>query len=157
MSTCSYIVDDKGIALMKIDNPPMNALSTSVIKDISESVEKALKDDSVRVVVFTGEGKAFIAGADISEFLDLNTQKEGSDWVKNGQDLMNLIDNSDKPFIAAINGYALGGGTELALACHFRLADESAQLGLPEIGLGIIPGFGGTQRTPQFIGKGRSF
>ena len=157
MSTCSYTVDGQGIALMVINKPPMNALSTPVIKDIKEAVEKALKDDAVRLVVFTGEGKAFIAGADITEFTDLNTQKAGSDWVKQGQDLLNIIENADKPFIAAINGYALGGGTEVALACHIRLADETAQMGLPEIKLGIIPGFGGTQRAPRLFGTGRAY
>jgi enoyl-CoA hydratase/carnithine racemase len=131
MSTCSYSVDEHGVALMLINNPPMNALSTSVINDIREAVEKAIADKAVRVVVFTGEGKAFIAGADISEFTGLNTQKEGSNWLKAGQDLLNVIENADKPFIAAVNGYALGGGTELTLACHIRLADEAAQMGLP--------------------------
>ncbi len=157
MSTCSYTVDGQGVALMIINKPPMNALSTPVIRDIREAVEKALKDDAVRVVVFTGEGKAFIAGADISEFTGLNTQQAGSDWVKQGQDLLNIIENADKPFIAAINGYALGGGTEVALACHIRLVDETAQMGLPEIKLGIIPGFGGTQRSPRLFGTGRAY
>jgi len=157
MSTCSYTVDDQGIALMVINKPPMNALGTPVIKDIRQAVEKALADDAVRVVVFTGEGRAFIAGADISEFTNLNTRKEGSDWLKAGQDLLNLIENADKPFIAAINGFALGGGTELALACHIRIADETAQMGLPEIKLGIIPGFGGTQRAPRLFGTGRAY
>jgi enoyl-CoA hydratase len=157
MSTCTYTVDGQGVALMVINKPPMNALGTQVIKDIKEAVEKAIKDDAVRVVVFTGEGKAFIAGADIPEFLDLNTQQAGSDWVKQGQDLLNIIENADKPFIAAINGYALGGGTEVALACHIRLVDETAQMGLPEIKLGIIPGFGGTQRAPRLFGTGRAY
>jgi len=157
MSTCSYTVDGQGVALMVINKPPLNALSTPVIKDIREAVERALKDDAVRAVVFTGEGKAFIAGADISEFTSLNTRQAGSDWLKAGQELMNLIENADKPFIAAINGYALGGGTETALACHIRIADETAQMGLPEIKLGIIPGFGGTQRSPRFFGTGRAY
>ncbi len=157
MSTCSYTTDANGVALMVINKPPMNALSTPVIKDIRAAVEKALADDAVRVVVFTGEGRAFIAGADISEFTDLNTQKEGSDWLKQGQDLLNMIEFGDKPFIAAVNGFALGGGTELALACHIRIADETAQMGLPEIKLGIIPGFGGTQRAPRLFGTGRAY
>lgn len=157
MSTCTYTVDDQGVALMTINNPPLNALGTAVIKNIRDTVEKALSDPAVRVVVFTGAGKAFIAGADISEFTGLNTMKDGSDWLKPGQELMDLIENADKPFIAAINGYALGGGTELALACHIRLADETAQMGLPEIKLGIIPGFGGTQRSPRLFGTGRAY
>ena len=157
MSTCSYTVDENGIALMSINNPPMNALSTPVLADIRTAVDRALKDDSVRVVVFTGEGRAFIAGADIREVEKLNTQKDGSDYLKNGQEIFNMIENADKPFIAAVNGFALGGGMELALACHIRIADESAQLGLPEIKLGIIPGYGGTQRTPRYIGKARAY
>jgi len=156
MSTCSYTVDDRGVALMIINNPPMNALSTPVIKDIRAAVEKALADDAVRVVVFTGEGRAFIAGADISEFTGLNTQKEGSDWLKPGQELLNLIENADKPFIAAINGFALGGGCELALACTIRIAAEKAKIGLPEITLGLIPGYGGTQRLPRVVGRGKA-
>lgn len=157
MSTCTYTVDEAGVALMVIDNPPMNALSTPVVKDISDAVKKALADSAVRVVVFTGAGKAFIAGADINEFVDLHTQKAGSDYLINGQEALNLIENADKPFIAAINGFALGGGTELALACHIRLADESAQMGLPEIKLGIMPGYGGTQRTTRAAGLGRAY
>ncbi len=154
---CYYSVDENGIALMEINNPPMNALSTPVLGDIKDTVTKALADDKVRVVVFTGAGKAFIAGADIREVKGLTKAQQGSDYLINGQDIFNMIDNADKPFIAAINGFCLGGGMELALACHMRLADESAQMGLPEIKLGIIPGYAGTQRTPRLIGKGRAY
>jgi len=146
MSTCTYTVDQLGIALMTIDNPPMNALSTAIINDIRECVQKALNDDTVRVVVFTGAGKAFIAGADIKELEANNEKAVTAQYLENGHDLMNLIEGADKPFIAAINGFALGGGCELALACHIRLADENAKMGLPEIKLGIIPGYGGTLR-----------
>jgi enoyl-CoA hydratase len=154
--TCSYTVDEKGVALMEINNPPLNALSTPVLADIREAVTKALNDDAVRVIVFTGAGKAFIAGADIKELQKLNTLAEGSGYVVNGQDLYNTIEQADKPFIAAINGFCLGGGMEFALACHIRLADETAQIGLPEIKLAVIPGYAGTQRTPRLIGKGRA-
>ena len=154
---CSYTVDSSGIALMEINNPPMNALSTPVLGDIRDAVKAALADKAVRVVVFTGAGRAFIAGADIREIQKLSTAKEGSAWLENGQDVCNLVEKADKPFIAAINGFCLGGGMEFALACHIRLADETAQIGLPEIKLGIIPGFGGTQRTPRLIGKGRAY
>ncbi len=157
MSTCTYSVDESGVAIMTINNPPMNALSTPVVTDIRDAVKKALADASVRVVVFTGAGKAFIAGADINEFIELNDEKAGSDYLINGQETLNLIEGADKPFIAAINGFALGGGTELALACHMRLADVSAQMGLPEIKLGIMPGYGGTQRTPRAVGLGRAY
>lgn len=156
MSICDYTVDQWGVALMKINNPPMNALSTEVINAVKDTVNRVLEDSEARVVVFTGEGRAFIAGADITEVEKLNTAKDGSDYLVNGQDLLNTIENSDKPFIAAINGFALGGGLEFALACHIRIADEKAQLGLPEIKLGIIPGYAGTQRTPRLIGTGRA-
>jgi enoyl-CoA hydratase/carnithine racemase len=156
-TTCYYSVDENGIALMEINNPPMNALSTQVLKDIRSTVQKALDDNSVRVVVFTGFGKSFIAGADIREIRELHSAREGSDYLIPGQEIYNLIENADKPFIAAINGFCLGGGMEFALACHIRIADETAQLGLPEIKLGIIPGYGGTQRTPRLIGKGRAY
>ena len=157
MSTCTYTVDDSGVAVMIIDNPPMNALATPVLKDIENAVDKALADDAVRVVVFTGAGKAFIAGADIKEIDALKTADAGSTYLENGQNVLNKIAHADKPFIAAINGFALGGGMELALACHIRIADESAQLGLPEIKLGVIPGYAGTQRTPRLIGTGRAY
>jgi len=157
MSTCNYTVDENGIALMIIDNPPMNALSTSVLNEIRESVKKALADDAVRVVIFTGAGKAFIAGADIKELEKNNDKDVTVKYLENGHDLFNLIENADKPFIAAINGYALGGGCELALSCHMRIADETAQLGLPEIKLGVIPGYGGTQRTPRHVGLARAY
>jgi len=152
---CTYTVKN-GVAIMIVNNPPVNALSSEVLNDIREAVKKARSDESVRAVVFTGEGRAFIAGADINEFRDLSDKKTGSDYLINGQDVTNIIEASDKPFIAAINGFCLGGGMEMALACHIRLADEKAQLGLPEIKLGIIPGYGGTQRTPRLIGRGRA-
>ena len=154
---CFYSVEENGIALMEINNPPMNALSTPVLADIKDTIEKALNDNSVRVVVFTGFGKSFIAGADINEIKSLETANAGSTYLMNGQYILNIIEKADKPFIAAINGFCLGGGLELALACHMRLADESAQMGLPEIKLGIIPGYAGTQRTPRLIGKGRAY
>ncbi|MBU2513616.1 enoyl-CoA hydratase/isomerase family protein [bacterium] len=153
---CSYAVSD-GIAIMTIDNPPVNALSAPVLKDIENAVRQALDDDAVRVVILTGAGdKAFIAGADITEFTDLKEKELATEFLSYGQGLTNLIEESDKPFIAAINGFCLGGGMEYALACHIRLANEDALLGLPEIKLGIIPGYGGTQRTPRLIGKGRA-
>jgi enoyl-CoA hydratase/carnithine racemase len=153
---CDYTVSD-GVAVMTIDNPPVNALGERVLADIRAAVTAVLADDAVRVVVFTGAGtKAFIAGADIREFVDLNEAPAGAEFPRNGQEITNLIENADKPFIAAINGFCLGGGLEFALACHIRLADEAAQIGLPEIKLGLIPGYGGTQRTPRLIGKGRA-
>jgi enoyl-CoA hydratase len=155
-SRCPYTVNDIGVALMEIDNPPMNALSWAVLDEIRDTFVKALTDPDVRVIVFTGAGKAFIAGAEISELNDYTTAREGADSLIKGQELSNLMMNADKPIIAAINGFCLGGGMEMALACHIRLADESAILGLPEIKLGIIPGYGGTQRTPRLIGQSRA-
>lgn len=153
---CSYSVSD-GVAVMTVDNPPVNALSAPVLTDIEAAVRQALADDTVRVVVFTGAGeKAFIAGADISEFTALDNREKGSEMLRFGQEVTNLIAGADKPFIAAVHGFCLGGGMEFALACHIRLADEKAQIGLPEIKLGIIPGYAGTQRTPRLIGKGRA-
>jgi enoyl-CoA hydratase len=153
---CCYKVNESGVALMEINNPPMNALSDSVLTHIRDTLTKALSDKSVRVVVFTGVGKAFIAGADISELNMYETAQEGADFLKKGQELSHLFMNADKPVIAAINGFCLGGGMEMALACHIRIADEDAVMGLPEIKLGIIPGYGGTQRTPRLIGTGRA-
>ena len=153
---CHYSIE-KGIALLTIDNPPMNALNHVVLNDMRDAIAKLIEDDSVRVVVVTGAGKAFVAGADINEIKVQNTKEDGANFLKNGQDVLNIIENADKPFIAAINGYCLGGGLELALACHIRLADESAQLGLPEIKLGIIPGYGGTQRSTRLFGKGAAY
>ena len=155
-SRCTYTVNGTGVALMKINNPPMNALSWSVLDEIRDTLIKAIHDEEVRVIVFTGAGKAFIAGADINELNDFTTAKEGAESLINGQELSNLMMHSDKPIIAAINGFCLGGGMEMALACHIRLADETATLGLPEIKLGIIPGYGGTQRTPRLIGRARA-
>ncbi|HVN72117.1 MAG TPA: enoyl-CoA hydratase-related protein [Desulfomonilia bacterium] len=153
---CHYSVNEAGVALMEINNPPMNALSGVVLDDIRDTLRKALADKEVRTIVFTGVGKAFIAGADITELNNYQTAQEGADWLIKGQELTNIFMNADKPVIAAINGFCLGGGMEMALACHIRIADETATLGLPEIKLGIIPGYGGTQRTPRLIGAGRA-
>jgi enoyl-CoA hydratase len=155
-SRCSYTVNGTGVARMEINNPPMNALSWSVLGEIRDTLLAAIHDEEVRVIVFTGAGKVFIAGADISELNDFTTAQEGAESLINGQELSNLMMHADKPIIAAINGFCLGGGMEMALACHIRLADETATLGLPEIKLGIIPGYGGTQRTPRLIGRARA-
>ncbi len=153
---CHYTIEN-GIAVLTIDNPPMNALNHVVLGDMRNAIKELLDNEAVRVVIVTGAGKAFVAGADINEIKEQNTKEDGANFLKNGQDVLNIIENADKPFIAAINGYCLGGGLELALACHIRLADESAQLGLPEIKLGIIPGYGGTQRSTRLFGKGAAY
>ena len=134
----------------------LNALNKSVMAELEQAITSFEKDESARAAIITGSGqKAFVAGADISEFTGLTTE-EGMDLARRGQEIFSRIENASKPIIAAVNGFALGGGCELAMACHFRIASENAQFGQPEVNLGLIPGYGGTQRLPQLIGKGRA-
>ena len=134
----------------------LNALNAETIKDLYSAFLSFREVAEIRVVILTGSGeKAFVAGADISELAPLN-QADGKDYVLEGQELTKLIENYRKPVIAAINGYALGGGTELAISCHIRIASENAKMGQPEVKLGLIPGFGGTQRLARLVGKGRA-
>lgn len=131
----------------------LNALNDELIEELRDIFEKIDADDGIRAVIITGKGKAFAAGADIAQMRAM-TAGEGRDMAIRGQKVMELIENSSKPVIAAINGYALGGGNELAMACDIRIASENAKFGQPEVGLGIIPGYGGTQRLPRLVGKG---
>lgn len=135
----------------------LNALNKDTLAELADVIAFAGKTDEVRGVILTGAGeKAFVAGADIKEFSDYSG-KQGEDLAKRGHELVfNAIENSSKPFIAAINGFALGGGLELAMACHIRIASDHAKLGLPEVTLGLIPGYGGTQRLTQLVGKGKA-
>jgi enoyl-CoA hydratase len=134
----------------------LNALNTQVMDELSEIMEKARSDDDIRSVIITGSGsKAFVAGADISEFLGLNPESAAG-LSKKGQDIFSGIENCSKPVVAAVNGFALGGGCELALACHFRIASDNARFGQPEVNLGLIPGYGATQRLGRLIGRGRA-
>ncbi len=135
----------------------LNALNKDTLAELADVIAYADKTNEVRGVILTGAGeKAFVAGADIKEFSDYSG-KQGEDLAKLGQDkVFNAIENSSKPFIAAINGFALGGGLELAMACHMRVASDHAKLGLPEVTLGLIPGYGGTQRLTQLVGKGKA-
>ncbi len=154
--TLLYEVKD-GIAYVTINRPKvLNALNDTVITELGQ-VFAAIKDDpQVKAVILTGAGeKAFVAGADITQLVDLNTQ-QGKAFAAKGQAVFNLIENLGKPVIAAINGFALGGGCELAMACTLRVASTKAKLGQPEVNLGIIPGYGGTQRLPRLVGKGRA-
>ncbi len=146
-----------GIATVTVNRPDkLNALNAETISELKTCFAGLAGDSAVRVVVLTGAGdKAFVAGADIGELVKM-TASEAEQLATGGQSLMDCIENLGKPVIAAINGFALGGGCELAMACTFRYASESAQLGLPETGLGLIPGFGGTQRLPRLVGKGRA-
>ncbi len=149
---------EEKIATVTINRPEkLNALSKATITDLSEAIKLLNKNEDVRVIILTGSGeKAFVAGADISEFANY-TVVEGAQLAAEGQEsLFDYIENLKKPVIAAINGFALGGGLELAMACHFRVASVNAKMGLPEVSLGLIPGYGGTQRLPQLIGKGRA-
>jgi enoyl-CoA hydratase len=149
---------ENGIGQITINRPSkLNALNVATIKDLHDALENLDNDESVRVIIVTGEGeKAFVAGADISEFAHFSVE-EGAQLAAQGQELLfDYVENLKTPTIAAVNGFALGGGLELAMACHFRIASDNAKMGLPEVSLGVIPGYGGTQRLPQLIGKGRA-
>ncbi|MDT0675291.1 enoyl-CoA hydratase/isomerase family protein [Autumnicola musiva] len=148
----------EGILQITIDRPSkLNALNKETIAELHEAFADAKEDEEAKVVILTGSGeKAFVAGADISEFSDYSPE-EGKQLAAEGQQkLFDYVANFPKPVIAAINGFALGGGLELALAAHFRIASDNAKMGLPEVSLGVIPGYGGTQRLPQIVGKGRA-
>ncbi|HEX8357792.1 MAG TPA: enoyl-CoA hydratase-related protein [Segetibacter sp.] len=134
----------------------LNAINKLVMDELDAAMEEVYNNPEIRSVIVTGAGtKAFVAGADISEFQGLSVE-EGAKLAKKGQDVFLKIENSPKPVVAAINGFALGGGHELAMACHFRIAGTNARFGQPEVNLGLIPGYGGTQRLVQLIGKGRA-
>jgi enoyl-CoA hydratase len=141
------------IATITINRPDkMNALNIATIKEIDEAMQKALNDTSIRGIIITGSGeKAFVAGADIAEFA-MFTPEQGKQLAAEGHRVFNSIANATKPVLAAINGFALGGGCELAIACHLRIASTNARIGQPEVNLGILPGYGGTQRLAQLIG-----
>lgn len=149
---------ENGTYTITINRPDkMNALNKDVINDLSNALDEVYNNADIKTVIITGAGeKAFVAGADISEFLTLG-KTEGAALAKRGQDMVfNKIENCSKPVIAAVNGFALGGGCELAMACHFRVASANAKFGQPEVNLGLIPGYGGTQRLTQLIGKGKA-
>jgi len=135
----------------------MNALNKTVIEELGKAIDEVYRNPEIKSAILTGAGeKAFVAGADISEFTDLDAQG-GMELAKRGQDLVfSKIENAPKPIVAAVNGFSLGGGCELAMACHFRTASENAKFGQPEVNLGLIPGYGGTQRLVQLIGKGKA-
>lgn len=149
---------EENILVITINRPDkLNALNKTVIEELSDVLDDVYTNTEIKAVIITGAGsKAFIAGADISEFLSLDASG-GSQLAQKGQDMVfNKIENCPKPIIAAVNGFALGGGCELAMACHFRLASDNAKFGQPEVNLGLIPGYGGTQRLIQLIGKGKA-
>jgi enoyl-CoA hydratase len=148
---------ENGICIITINRPDkLNALNKIVMKELSEAIDEVYNTNEIKSAIITGAGtKSFVAGADISEFLGLNVN-EGKTFAKKGQDIFFKIENAPKPIIACVNGFALGGGCELAMSCHFRIASENAKFGQPEVNLGIMPGYGGTQRLTQLIGRGRT-
>lgn len=148
---------DNGIFTVTINRPDkMNALNKDVFTDLNNVMDEVMNTEAIKTVIITGAGaKAFVAGADITEFSAFN-KEEAVALSKRGQDIFAKIENCPKPVIAAVNGFALGGGCELAMACHFRICSENAKFGQPEVNLGLIPGYGGTQRLTQIVGKGKS-
>lgn len=156
LESLTYDVED-GIALLVLNRPDkLNALSRDVLDELEDCFVAIARDDAVKGVILTGAGeKAFAAGADISQFKSMGAM-EGHRFALRGQAVFNRIEALPKPVIAAVNGFALGGGCELALACHLRTASESASFGQPEVNLGIIPGYGATQRLPRLVGLGRA-
>lgn len=148
---------ENGIFIITINRPEkLNALNKQVFTELDAAIDEVYSNPEIKTAIITGAGpKAFVAGADIAEFSGLN-KEEAMALAKRGQDVFFKIENSKKPFVAAVNGFALGGGCELAMACHFRLCSENAKFGQPEVNLGLIPGYGGTQRLTQLVGKGKS-
>ncbi len=148
---------ENGIFTITVNRPEkLNALNKDVFTDLNKALDEVGNNAEIRSAIITGAGpKAFVAGADITEFKDLN-KEEAMALAKRGQAVFFKIENSKKPIVAAVNGFALGGGCELAMACHFRLCSENAKFGQPEVNLGLIPGYGGTQRLTQLVGKGKS-
>ncbi|MEM7185326.1 MAG: enoyl-CoA hydratase-related protein [Bacteroidota bacterium] len=149
---------DNGVATITIDRPSkLNALNKATIKELHDAFKQADKDRDIKVILITGSGdKAFVAGADISEFADYSVS-QGERLAAQGQALLfDFVAHLSTPVIALVNGFALGGGLELAMSAHFRIASDNAKMGLPEVSLGVIPGYGGTQRLPQLVGKGRA-
>ncbi len=149
---------ENNIATITINRPSkLNALNKATIQELRDAFEEADFDKRIKVIILTGSGeKAFVAGADISEFADFS-EEQGGKLATQGQALLfDFVANLSTPVIAAINGFALGGGLELAMSAHFRIASDNAKMGLPEVSLGVIPGYGGTQRLPQLVGKGRA-
>jgi len=148
---------ENNVAYLTITSPPANALSSTLLHDLSEELDKIEQDDRIKAVVIKGNGNFFSAGADIKEFTSLQDAADYQSLAENGQQLFDRMEHFPVPIIAAIHGAALGGGLELAMACHMRIVTENAKLGLPETNLGIIPGFAGTQRLPNYVGRQKAY
>lgn len=148
-------VEEK-IAVVTLNNPPVNALCTPLMKDLETAIDAAGSNPDVKVVLLTAAGMFFVAGADIKEIASIESKEKAMELVLQGQNILNKMENLSKPVIAVINGMCLGGGNELAMAAHMRIAGESAKFGQPEINLGIIPGFGGTQRLARYVGMAKA-
>lgn len=158
MYSCLVVQTENNICTITINRADkLNALNKTVIEELGAAIDEVNSNPGIRSAIVTGSGaKAFVAGADISEFSSLDA-KGGKELAQKGQDLVfSKIENSSKPIIAAVNGFAMGGGCELAMSCHFRIASDNAKFGQPEVNLGLTPGYGGTQRLVQLIGKGRA-
>ncbi len=159
MSYHNLLIQENGsITTITINRPKkLNALNKETIQELHDAFADADADENCRVIIITGSGeKAFVAGADISEFADFDVT-QGADLARKGQELLfDFVAHLETPVIAAVNGFALGGGLELAMASHFRIASDQAKMGLPEVSLGVIPGYGGTQRLAQLVGKGKA-
>lgn len=155
----NILVDQEGgLTTITINRPKkLNALNKATIEELNSALSQLENDQDTKVIIITGSGeKAFVAGADISEFAHFSVEDGGRLAAKGQELLFDFVANFSKPVIAAVNGFALGGGLELAMSCHFRVASDNARMGLPEVSLGVIPGYGGTQRLPQLVGKGKA-
>jgi enoyl-CoA hydratase len=146
---------DGTIGIIRMNNPPMNVLSSAVLKELHAILDKIEEDNGLDAVIITGEGRAFVAGADISEMMGMDPAAAAR-FAEAGQGAFDRIQALKMPVIAAVNGFALGGGTELAISCDIRIASDAAKFGQPEVNLGVIPGFGGTQRLARLIGPGKA-
>jgi enoyl-CoA hydratase len=150
VKTASYV------SVITMNRPPANALSQELLQKLFSTLKELEHDESSRVIVLQGEGRFFCAGADIKEFTTLSKDGDHRRLAQNGQEVLQYVESYPKPIIASIHGAALGGGLELAMSCHMRFVSETAKLGLPELQLGIIPGFAGTQRLPRYVGAGKA-
>jgi len=156
LQNAKYTVEDR-IAVITLDHPPVNAFNSQTVRDLDAALNMALEDDDVKVIIITGAGQiAFVAGADINEINQITDADHAEKLLWGGHRVFNKIEASRKPVIAAINGICLGGGLEMAMACHIRVAGDRARIGQPEINLGIIPGWGGTQRLPRIVGPSKA-